>query len=171
MKALSVQQPWLYCVEHLGKPVLNRGWKPSYDLVGKRIALHASTEYSRNQYSGANELVGIDFDKMARHGEIVRGCITSTAIISGYVCINENGDLIEEVGENPWLLEEYKGPEDSKWFFGKVGWSLTNVVVLPKPIEHKGRMGIWTVSPAATRAIWLLMENGERNKEPKHHHQ
>lgn len=153
MKALSIQQPWLYCIERLSKPVENRNWRPPKNLIGKRIALHASTGYSRRAYSAASKLAEIDFNKMARNGEIVRGCITSTAVLSGYVRIDEYGDLIEEVGENPWLLDEYEVPEDNQWFFGSVGWSLVDVVLLPKPIEHKGRLGLWTVSPAATEAI------------------
>lgn len=42
MYALSIQQPWAWCIIHNTKRVENRGWKPNRGLRGQRFAIHAS---------------------------------------------------------------------------------------------------------------------------------
>jgi len=41
MRALTLWPEWIWCIDHLGKRVENRTWKPPEKFIGHRIALHA----------------------------------------------------------------------------------------------------------------------------------
>lgn len=138
MKALTLHQPWASLI---GNPPLknieNRTWTPPAGILGQRIAIHAGKTYSREAADFARPLV-LDFDKRVGKGLVASGAIVATAVVSG--CYDSTSDIGLLMFSG--LPSEIK---QSPWFFGPVGWLLTDVVRLREPIPCKGAQGLWTV--------------------------
>jgi hypothetical protein len=135
MKALTLHQPWAYAVAHLGKDIENRTWRPPAALTGQRVAIHAAKQWD---YQRVWDIVGqwgtarlIDLD-LLDFGQIdaQRGHIIATAIVSGVVTSSA-----------------------SPWWCGPLGWQLTDVRTLVKPVACKGAQGLWTVPVDVLAAI------------------
>ena len=119
MRALSIKQPWLYCITDLDKRVENRTWKPPDWIIGQRIALHSSKKMG--DLVAASDIAGFKLSTVAN--DMPLGAIVATARVDGWI------DFL-----------------DSKWFSGPVGWILSDVVKLHEPVPHRGRLGLWEVS-------------------------
>jgi hypothetical protein len=120
MKALSIQQPWLYAITDLDKRVENRTWKPPWWIIGRRIALHASKIDDRAGYVIIRDIANVDVPP-----DLPRGCIVATAKVLGW--IDESND---------------------KWFFGPYGWILDDInKISPGPVFCRGALGLWDVTP------------------------
>jgi hypothetical protein len=143
MKALSFSQPWCWAVvdELVRKHIENRTWAPPIDLIGHQFAIHAAKSWDNLrayplikdgiEYPGLTPtqyLQALGFDPpMAYH------CYASSAIVGV-------ATLDRVVTETKTLTDEQK-----RWFFGPVGWVLTDVVKLPEPIRCGGKQGLWAV--------------------------
>lgn len=134
MKALSLKQPWLYAITHLGKTVENRTWQPPGDMVGQWIALHASKTKSRDEWVMA---------------ESIHGSKITTAVPVGKIVAVAKIDRIETLmtTQQPVL----------KWFFGPYGWILDPIRLLNDPIPARGMLGLWEIPYDITSQIRLQM--------------
>lgn len=95
--ALSVRQPWAYCLAVGWKPVENRSWRrpnPGLNFRGP-FAIHASTGMTREEYDGCSELCAALGHSLPPPADLLRGGIV------GF------GTVVE-------IVEEH----DSPWFFG-----------------------------------------------------
>jgi hypothetical protein len=131
MKALSIQQPWLWAITDIDKRIENRTWKPPQWIIGERIALHASKKDDPVGYREIYEIAGI-----IPPAELPKGAIVATAKVVGWLDDNGfgNGHLI-----------------DDKWFFGPIGWILADIKKLDTPILCRGSLGLWN-SPLIDRS-------------------
>ena len=126
MRALTLKQPWLYAIEHLGKRVENRTWKIPYALQCQWIALHAGKSKDKHEWE-AVEII---------HGEKINipvplGAITAVAKFSCVVAL-DSIDLSD--------------PDDiRKWAFGPYVWMIGDLALLEFPIPCRGMLGPWTV--------------------------
>ena len=138
MKALSIKQPWIWAILHIGKDIENRDWPTRFRGT---IALHASKEMTRDEYQDAlyfiQEATGKfqcpDFE------EIVRGAILGTVGIVD--CVSKSS---------------------SPWFVGKYGFVMRNPRILETPIECKGALGFWDVPVEIERLMVSYTIKGER---------
>ncbi len=137
MKALTIKQPWLWCITDNSKRVENRTWKPPYYMIGKRIALHASRKNQRAEWKAAWNLID---GGMPLLNLLPVGAIVATALIKAYVVVNDMGGVEEQTK----AAANYY-PAADPWFFGPVGWLLTDVRKLSQPIPCKGALGLWEV--------------------------
>lgn len=135
--ALSIKQPWLYCIMYAGKTVENRTWAPPTWVIGTRIALHASKR--DDAYTVASRLAGENLTRYAL--DMPRGAIVATAVIAGWV--DKNGRASSRD-----LLNFESG-----WFFGPVGWVLRDVHALSRPLPCKGARGLWKVPADVTKEM------------------
>ncbi len=119
LKALSLKQHWLYAITDLDKRIENRSWPPWLDIIGERIALHASKKLDINSKAEIYRISGITVPDHTPQGVIV-----ATAVIRGYV---------------------ESGGSSDKWFFGDYGWILESVIKLDTPLKCKGMLGLWDV--------------------------
>ena len=117
MLALSVKQPWAWCIIHGTKDIENRSWLPGR-AAGERIAIHASRRPDHDAYRW-----------LSRSGVIVPalddlelGAIIGTVRVTGYTESSE-----------------------SFWFTGPVGWLLEDPVPC-SPVPLSGRLGLWETS-------------------------
>ncbi|MBB3608618.1 SpoVK/Ycf46/Vps4 family AAA+-type ATPase [Rhizobium sp. BK602] len=131
--ALSIRQPWVHCILHLGKPVENRDWSTK---IRGPICLHAAKGMTRDEWRYCLETAryaGAGFDDLRTFpgmNDLPRGGIVGTAEIV---------DVVTTMG--------------SPWFFGRYGFVLRN----PKPIDFipvKGALGFfdWRKSLTAREA-------------------
>ncbi|MFG1255929.1 ASCH domain-containing protein [Xanthobacter flavus] len=117
MKALSIRQPWAWCILH-GKPVENRNWWTSYRGP---LGIHAAKGMTRDEYEACRDFaasLGLALPPMA---DLPRGGIVGRA------------KLVDCVTSHP-----------SKWFFGRFGLVLEEVEPLPF-IPLKGALGLFDV--------------------------
>lgn len=135
MKALSIKQPWLYCITDLpkdaAKRIENRTWKPPAAIIGRQIALHASKGWDSNVgVEAASYRAGVKLSRLAL--SIPTGVIVATAVVAGWV-----GDYgaASELRFAPLCQD--------KWFFGPIGWVLEDVRKLEKPVPVRGSLGLW----------------------------
>jgi hypothetical protein len=139
--ALSVRQPWAWCIVHLKKPCENR----SKGFFGHRthasfqrpIAIHASKGMTQQEYRDCAEFV---HDTFGQHvpppAELVRGGIVGHAR-----CV----DVISK--------------SNSPWFFGPFALMLTCQQEIEQPIPCQGALGYfeWKEGGQIDRPLpWML---------------
>ena len=126
MRALTLKQPWLYAIEHLGKRVENRSWVIPKKLRGQWIALHAGKSRDMEEWHQVELISGqpISMDP-------IYGAITSIAKFGDFFVTKEY----------PYSLHVAQ----QKWFSGPYGWVIFDIVFLDKPLYCRGMLGLWPV--------------------------
>lgn len=129
MRALTIQDPWMWAITEMDKRIENRTWKPPLSAIGKTIALHVSKKPDPagigSIYRITNKIVTVEY----RYGKIV-----ATAKVLGWI------DANCQTASSPELLKFM----DDKWFFGPIGWVLDDVKKV-NIVDCKGALGLWDV--------------------------
>jgi hypothetical protein len=124
-RALSIIQPWTWCVAHGFKPVENRNWQASNPGLRFRgdVLLHAGQKFDQDGYDWIrDEFPHIPLPKPS---EFERGGIVGRARIV---------DVVRRM--------------DSPWFFGPIGLVFADPAPLPfQPC--KGALGFFNPGDAA----------------------
>jgi len=125
MIALSIRQPWAWLIVNGYKDIENRDW-----ITGRRgrFLVHAGKGMSRAGYEGAVDTIDyVGQDIMLPPFEsLERGGIVGSAVLIN--CVSKT---------------------ESKWFFGKYGFVLTDAKPLPfRP--WKGQLGFFVVPGVPT---------------------
>lgn len=125
MKALTVLQPWAWCIATGRKKIENRSWKTSYRGP---LAIHAGK--SRKELEIPDHVwecwlstKGLPRIKKAN---LIYGAVIATCNLVD--CIP-----LAELGAWRW----------SGWEEGPFCWLLDNIVQLPEPIYMRGFQGFW----------------------------
>ena len=150
--ALTLWQPWAWCIARGAKRVENREWPPPESLVGRRFAIHAGHHYDAK---GAATLVErrsalrLGPDEPPPEQEIVRGAMVAVVTLSGAVHVRRGGAAGEFVASTrigELSAEQVLAVEQSPWTQGPWGWLLEDVVAID-PISCPGNRKLWTVPP------------------------
>jgi hypothetical protein len=120
MRALSIRQPWLYAILHLGKRVENRSWASSY--VGP-VLLHAGKAYCK----GDEEDISLVEAEQQAMREAPRGVIAGVATIIGCVTPDKVPRSQREWACGPWCFV------------------LRDVRAFATPISYRGALGFFDV--------------------------
>lgn len=121
MKALSIRQPWAWCILH-GKPVENRSWWTPY--CGP-LLLHAAKGMTREEYEECAAFAAGLGLTVPPPADLPRGGIIGRARLTRCTTLH-----------------------DSPWFFGPYGFVLDDVEALPfTPL--KGALGLFDVPEGA----------------------
>lgn len=116
MRALSVRQPWAWCIVEGHKDVENRSWKTG---VRGRVLIHAGWVFDDEGYAGLPaRFPGL---RLPRPQEFLRGGIVGSVEIAD--CVTASS---------------------SPWFTGPFGFVLENARTLPF-IELRGERGFLEV--------------------------
>lgn len=135
MKALTLYQPWAWCVAVAGKPVENRSWPAPRWLIGQRIAIHAGLKLDREAVDWMCFWLlaykpGIDaqpFEGVPAIPEtFVHGAVVATVRLAR--CRR---------------LEDIPVAERTRWHVGPWCWELDAVEALDPPVPAKGQRGLW----------------------------
>ena len=123
MKVLTIKQPWATLIMQGDKRFKFRSWQTKYrgDLL-----IHAGK--------------GIDKEAMKRLSKYIPENLPSEKILGKVKLV----DCIEMSTEfKKILLKENKDIYTDSSFKENYGWKLENVEVFDKPIETKGKLGLW----------------------------
>lgn len=126
MKAITLHQPWAWCIAHNGKRIENRSWAPPSALRGQRIAIHAGKKWDQD---GMDWLIDGRMVTWPPDNEV----LASMKLQSNIVCTAVIAAVVSE-SANPW-------------FAGPIGWVLRDVETLITPVPCRGMQGLWTVPP------------------------
>ena len=120
MKALSIKQPWVYCILHLGKRIENRTWNTKFR---GEFLIHASKGFDK---AGLGKLRAAGYTLPPEPDMYPRGGIMGKAKIIG--CIKS--------------IEQTVIPDQWNWWQGPMGFEIDNVQELIfKP--YKGKLGFF----------------------------
>ena len=126
--ALSLRQPWVYAILHLGKDIENRTWRSRYR---GRVILHASRTM---------DAAGVKY--LRERGFHVPEALPMGAYV-GEVTITECRPLAECA---------------SRWAFGPWCYILERPVAYETPIPGPGRLGFYPVLADVARALEIQEE-------------
>jgi hypothetical protein len=142
MSALTIIQPWAQCIVRKGKNVENRDWSTNYRGT---IAIHASKkkDIDRFDHCKAQYKVNLDPDQVP-YGVIV-----------GFANIV---DVIDRRSVNA---------KTRKWFSGKYGFVLENIVVLKEPIKAKGALTFWKLKGKPLRDCLSQISSSHKKRFKK----
>ena len=133
LRVITLHRPWAWAVAHLGKDIENRTWVCPIQ-PGQPLAIHAGKKWDAD---GADWIMRQGFSLPPKDDHP-----------NGIVAIATFQGNFEA--------------SDSRWFFGPVGWALTDVVAIA-PIDCKGQQGLWTVKEpllSQVREAYKLAKNG-----------
>lgn len=130
MKTLSITQPWAGLIVTGIKDIENRTWKTDYR--GK-LLIHASATYSKKKRAETE-----DFIRRNILTEEENRTLTNDKGFIQYACC-KYGMIIGEVE-----LVDCVKDHSSNWAEkGVWNWVLANPIKYDKPIEIKGKLGLW----------------------------
>jgi hypothetical protein len=171
MPALTLRQPWAFCITHGTKRIENRGWKPPQWLT--EVAIHAGARSGWDPAADGHPLVLAalrDYrDKLdslgTRAARTVGDLIDFGAVVA-----------VAEVRGSHWPLSPIRafsrdgrpcapGAQCSPWAVDtEVHWELGNVRMLPRPVPCRGAQRIWYLPPDVDSAVRAQLTDKETAK-------
>ena len=142
MRALTLTQPWAGLVAAGIKLIENRPRKIiSSAHFGSRIAIHASREIDREAYDDIYRIdPRTDIRMVSADAPWPRLSHITNAVIAVATVVR--------VVEDPRELGEH-----ARWYFGPIGYVLSDVRALVAPVPCRGRIGLWTMPAAVELAV------------------
>lgn len=128
MKALSLTQPWASAIILGVKKIETRSWSTSYRGT---IAIHAAKTFPKWARDFALAEVAV------RHLPAYKfptGALIGLATLEDILATDT---VVKAISDIERLYGDYS--------YGRFGWLLSNVKVLPEPIPCKGALGLWDV--------------------------
>jgi hypothetical protein len=134
MRALTLIRPWNYAFT-CGKNIENRSWG-CYLPPGTTIALHAGA-MSGWDSTGAKFIESLGYS------------------------VPSKSDCASSVIFAVFTFQANVSSSTSKWFFGPVGWTFSDLFMLPQPVSCKGSLGLWRIpEPQLSEVIRQLQGVG-----------
>lgn len=130
--ALTLRQPWAHAIAHGEKRIENRSWRPSANVLGSTIAIHAGAKPRGRALAEVECLcreLHLDF------GAVQYGGVVATARVA---------DVLER--EPPIASPHYL------WWAGPLAWVLDDVRTI-ELVPCKGAQGIWRLPSAAEAQV------------------
>lgn len=156
LRALSIQQPWIWAILHCKKRVENRSWRPHQNIIGRPIALHASL---LTDLSGVPKFTEIltrmrewEMLEFYRASPKAHGAIVAVAMITGWA--EQKGDGVQFF--TPDHDRRYgRKLLSSPWASGPVCWGLSHVEILRDPIPCSGQQRLWSLPPEVQKKLMV----------------
>lgn len=156
MKALTLTQPWCGLVASGIKRIENRPWNPPRAMIGQRFALHASREVDAAVFPRLHELAPelcpadpseIDDDWRERNRSwFITSAIIGVATLERFIrTTNQLAFGADGIDTIP--------VDQRRWFFGPVGFVLTDIHMLYRPLECAGALSFWNVPDQISEAL------------------
>lgn len=149
MRALTLTQPWAGLVASGIKLIENRSRRPPSNMLGEQFAIHASRENKQETWRRIIEIDprwAIDYPGPVADRARLYPLTTTTSCVIGVAT------LVTYVTDARQIAE-YTSPEQERWFFGPVGFVLSNVVALRDPIACKGALGFWRLGEDVEKKV------------------
>ncbi len=157
MPALTLRQPWAFCIAHGAKRIENRGWKPP-EWLGQ-VAIHAGAMSGWDSNADGSRLVRQAITDYRDQIGAVPGL--SAAGIMDFGAVVAVADLTgSHLGGSPVLAFTRAGRQCtaadpcSPWSVpGEVHWELDNVRALASPVPCRGAQRIWYLPEDVAAAV------------------
>jgi hypothetical protein len=135
MKALSIRQPWVHSILHLGKRIENRTWPTSFR---GHVLLHAAKGMTRDGYNEAAALICRASGRptlpfAAFKASAVFGAIVGSARVVDCV----RNDDVPRLEKNDWAFD------------GQYGFVLDEVEPFDVSVPWRGALGLFMVDDEA----------------------
>ena len=156
--ALTILQPWTWCICHGDKRIENRTWSPRFSLPFE-LVIHSGVRPLGKRYRDVARAVdqltedGIDIpstwsdlapdDALDRRPYFDWSCIVAVATVT-------------EIIERPTPIQQL-----SYWWAGPIGWKLDHVRVLPKPVPCRGYQGLWQMPTIVQNRVHAQLRTRE----------
>lgn len=157
MKAITLHQARAWQIMHGDKRVENRTWRPNSRFIGQRIAIHAGSNAGHRD---------VQAYVRARHRNAPGGKwptgIVGTVKVTGIVHKDPRTGRVTYEGASDFRSRlKVRAAMRSPHFHGPYGWILDDARPLQVPIEHNGKLQLWTPESYA------LAKLGEKPSEAK----
>jgi len=142
VRALTLIQPWAWCITHSDKRVENRTWAPPDALLGERFAIHAG-----KHPPDLGAIYGLRDDGVIVPPGLVLGAVVGTAVLVA-VAVELRGkdwSVIRCADHNTRRAQELVMSRNGAWALGPIGWVLDDVRALAEPVPCRGAQGLWTL--------------------------
>jgi hypothetical protein len=155
--ALTLWQPWAWCIAHHGKRVENREWPPPEALVGQRFAIHAGQHHDAEgvvSLAARRAALGLAPGEPPGEGELVCGAIVAVVTLVGAVRVvrDDAGAFTAKRWIGPLDAAQVARVERDPWTQGAWGWLLDDVVAI-EPVPCPGNRKLWPVPPPIWEAV------------------
>jgi hypothetical protein len=155
--ALTLWQPWAWCIAHGTKRVENREWPPPETLLGHRFAIHAGRHYDAAGVAlltDRRSALGLAPGEPPPEHEIVRGAIVAVATLAGAVRVTrrEAGASVAKRWLGHLDAARIAMVERDPWTQGAWGWLLEDVVAI-EPVSCPGNRKLWIVPAPIAEAV------------------
>lgn len=145
MRALSLSQPWAWCVVHGPKRVENRR-APSVasvarSMLGQRLAIHAAKSWDPDASDGMRAAGLVVPMRVA----LPAGALVGVAILADVFTVGES-------------TRRLKDPEQLRWARGPWCLLLDDVRPLERPVPCRGQLGFWTLTYQEEQAVTAQLE-------------
>jgi hypothetical protein len=160
LKALTLRHPWVWACVYLGKDIENRGWKP-YRPTLTHLAIHGGAlpkgeaktedvfqdlEWITSTFPNHPEVQRVMSMGWRSDAQLDTICVTGIAAVYPWRGVTEQRTSL-------WHAAYHHG------------WRLEDGLILPTPLECKGRQGLWDVpEPQQTAIVHAL--HAARNPDP-----
>lgn len=154
LPGLTLFNPWAYSIAHLDKRVENRTWAPPADLIGKRLAIHAGKGIDPAEWASAGKI-----EPQLRQlpmANVPYGAIVAVVTLTGFVRVAD-GQIVSRAGV---AARAYDHKAD-RWFRGPWGWLLSDVTIVPEPIQVRGGQRLWYVPTDIARGLLAMRQESK----------
>lgn len=148
-RALSVRQPYAWAIVEKRKPLENRDWRPPQSIIGKVIAIHASRKSLSVDEQQDFEVEMLD---MGFKDEDLPPCAPPAYVYGGIIGLARVKGFVDPAGARTLPRDAYR------WFRGRYGWLLTDVVKLSETIDCKGELGLFKLKNHVRAALRSVLE-------------
>ena len=140
MRALSINQPWAYCITHGSKRVENRVWNTAFR---GQLLIHASKRYQ----TGAELGIHADSPEVDLQGmkQAPRGAIVGVCRLAA--CVPPGQDHALPPEQRVWA-----DPAQFKFL-------LEDVRAFAQPIPYRGHLGIFIVPDAIVAGTLAMIDD------------
>ena len=177
MKALTIHQPWASLITARAKTIETRSWKPPRNMIGERIAIHASriNDYDSLPYSTQMQMIAdmhlqgwmwhtksesekieplkkLPLKKIIGYATLMGfGMVKDCRSYKGAVIVNDVTlkvrDKIVHRDRDHWYVQGEKRYGD--YSIGRWLWNISYINALPKKDHYqiKGKQLLWEVPP------------------------
>lgn len=155
---LTVHSPWAELIARGIKTVENRSWAPYEWMLGRYIAIHASTRWDQEGVDFINRNHTRFQVETPQLQECVYG-VVAVARLVGWVVRGPESD-----GQKPVTVKMLPGYEfgsnvnaagrslDWSWFTGPFGWVLRDTVRIA-PVACRGMQKLWALPPPVYKSV------------------
>lgn len=141
IRALSIQQPWIDAIVCGPKAVENRTWRPSRDIYGQDIALHASQRFDKHAVFPPQSACQWMTMPECRNFTGRLGAVLAVATVRTWHHADD-------------CRHELSGRYCSQWAMpDQYHWELDHVCPLAEPVPCKGALGLWRLPEDVEAAV------------------